>query len=92
MAEGWLMHSEGLVARFHHDQRSLSRDPMLFVDYGKEMPDGQPALLKSRRRLRRPEAVELWRKLRSSGWTICRPLWGTDYEVETTNQARIQNQ
>ena len=48
MAEGWLIHSEGLVARFHPDHKSLPRDPMLFVDYGKEMPDGQPALLKSR--------------------------------------------
>ena len=33
MAEGWLIHQEGLVARFHRDEKSLLRDPMLFVDY-----------------------------------------------------------
>ena len=81
MAEGWLIHQEGLVARFHRDEKSLLRDPILFVDYGKEMPNGEPALLKSRRHLRKPEAVELWKSMKRNGWKPCKPLWGADSEA-----------
>ncbi|WP_413439979.1 DUF1651 domain-containing protein [Synechococcus sp. MIT S1220] len=45
------------------------------------MPEGQPALLKSRRHLRKPEAVELWKSMKRNGWKPCRPLWGAHSKV-----------
>ena len=57
VVEAWLIHEEGFIARLHTDMKSLRRDPMLFVDYGQEMPDGQPALLKSRRHRRKPRLL-----------------------------------
>ena len=79
MADGWLIDSENYwVARFHRDEKSWLRDPKVFVDYGRGMPDGQPALLKSRRYLRKPDAVVLWKALRSSGWKATEPVWGEE--------------
>ena len=44
MAEGWLTDRERYwVVRFHRDERSWQRDPRVFVDYGREMPVGEPA-------------------------------------------------
>ncbi|WP_413442649.1 DUF1651 domain-containing protein [Synechococcus sp. MIT S1220] len=54
---------------------------MLFLDYGKEMTDGQPALLKSRRHLRKPEAVELWKSMKRSDWRPCQPFLRAHTEV-----------
>ncbi len=79
MAEGWLTDRERFwVVRFHRDERSWQRDPRVFVDYGREMLAGEPALLKSRRHLRRSDAVALWKALRSSGWVQTSPGWGDD--------------
>ena len=54
--------------RFHRDQKSWLRDPYVFVDMGRGMPNGEPALLKSRRYLRLEDAMTLWKDLRSYGW------------------------
>ena len=79
MAEGWLTDGEGYwVARFHKDEKSWLRDPRVFVDYGREMPAGEPALLKSRRYLRQSDAIALWKALRYSGWVQTTPAWGDD--------------
>ena len=81
MADGWLIDSDSCwVARFHRDEHSWARDPRVFVDYGRGMPDGQPALLKNRRHLHQSDAVALWKALRSSGWTATEPVWGIEVE------------
>ena len=36
---------------------------MVFVDMGRAMPDGSPALLKSRKRPHKDQAQQLWRDL-----------------------------
>ena len=76
VADGWLIDSENCwVARFHSDEKAWERDPKVFVDYGRGMPDGQPALLKSRRHLRKEDAIVPWKALRSSGWKATAPVW-----------------
>ena len=60
--------AERWTYRFHRDERSLTRDPKVFVDMGRPMPDGSPALLKTRQHLRREEAEVLWRNLLRSGF------------------------
>ena len=53
MHEGWLMatDAERWTYRFHRDDKSWTRDPKVFVDVGRPMPDGSPALLKTRQHL-----------------------------------------
>ena len=54
-------------------QQKLARDPYTFVDYGRQMRNGEPALLKSRQHIKEA-AVELWRSLVRSGWKKTEPL------------------
>ena len=54
MRDGWLMNpTDGWTYRFHRDEKSWVRDPKVFVDMGRGMPDGSPALLKTRQHVRR---------------------------------------
>ena len=54
MGEGWLRNPEdGWTYRFQRDERSWSLDPRVFVDKGRAMTDGSPALLKTRNHLSR---------------------------------------
>tara|TARA_B100001063_G_scaffold197932_1_gene190310 strand:+ start:304 stop:468 length:165 start_codon:yes stop_codon:yes gene_type:complete len=53
---------------------------MVFVDLGRGMPGGQPALLKSREHLRRDAAEQRWMELLRSGWSATAPVWGADTE------------
>ena len=82
MAEGWLMatNAERWTYRFHRDERSLTRDPKVFVDMGRPMPDGSPALLQTRQHLRREEAEVLLRTLLRSGFQRVSAVWGIDGE------------
>ena len=48
---------------------------------GRSMPDGEPALLKSRRYLRLEDAKALWKQLRSYSWQQTAPVWGKDVDV-----------
>ena len=66
--------------RFHRDEKSWLRDPMVFVDMGRAMPDGSPALLKSRRHLHKDQAQQLWRELVKAGGKRVEPLWGASAE------------
>ena len=82
MREGWLIDRDRHWAcRFHRDENSWIREPMVFVDLGRGMPEGQPALLKSRQHLRREVAEQRWRDLRRAGWSATAPVWGTDVEL-----------
>ena len=81
MADGWLIDRDRrCVCRFHRDANGWIREPMVFVDLGRRMPGGQPALLKSREHLRREIAEQRWRDLRRAGWSATAPVWGADNE------------
>ena len=81
MGEGWLIDRNRLwVCRFHRDERAWAREPKVFVDHGRGMPNGAPALLKRREHLRREEAVKLWSELVRKGWAPTEPVWGTEVE------------
>ena len=45
----------------HRDEKSWGLHPRVFVGKGRAMPDGSPALLKTRQNLWREEAEKLWR-------------------------------
>ena len=79
--EGWLLDPESKWAyRFHRDEKSWIRDPMVFVDMGREMPGDEPPLLKTRQRLHKEQAQKKWVSLRKSGWERVDPLWGASAE------------
>ncbi len=69
MGDGWLRNPEdGWTYRFQRDEKAWAKDPRVFVDMGRPMPDGSPALLKTRQHLRREQAESMWRDLLRSGW------------------------
>ena len=79
--EGWLMAPDKQwTMRFHRDQKSWNRFPFFFMDKGRAMPDGSPALLKSRRYLAKYDALELWIHLQENGWSTVDPQWGADLD------------
>lgn len=82
MAEGWLMatDAERWTYRFRRDDKSWTRDPKVFVVMGRPMPDGSPALLKTRQYLRRDDAEVLWKNLLRSGFQKVPAVWGADAE------------
>ena len=52
MREGWLIDADNhWIWRFHSDEKAWIRDPKVFMDRGRLMPDGPP-LLKERRYIR----------------------------------------
>ena len=80
MAEGWLIDGESTwVWRFHRDDKSWVRDKKVFMDRGRQMPNGIP-LLKERRYVRVDEAKRVWVSLLSQGWKRTEPLWGASVE------------
>ena len=75
--EGWLQDPDGYwVKRFHRDEASWRGGPRVFVDDGRGMPHGEPALLKRRQHLRREQAEQLWKALLREGWRPTKPVWG----------------
>ena len=82
MDEGWLMatDAECWTYRFHRDDNSWTRDPKVFVDVGRLMSDGSPALLKTRQHLRRDDAEVLWKNFLRSGFQKVPAVWGADAE------------
>lgn len=66
--------------RFHRDEQSDASDPRVFVDYGRGIPPGEAALLKSRKYLHRKDAETQWNRLIAIGWTQVAPIWGKDME------------
>ena len=58
MKEGWLIDAnDHWVWRFHRDNSAWVRDPKVFIDRGRSMPEGPP-LLKERRYLRKDAAEQ----------------------------------
>ena len=50
------------------------------MDKGRAMPDGSPALLKTRQYLRRRTAEGMWKDLMRRGWEKVPAVWGVDAE------------
>ena len=44
-------------------------DVFVIVDHIKDVPEGHPPLLKTRRNMRYEDAVALWKELQRCGWT-----------------------
>ena len=63
----------------HLKPNPLFLDPKVFIDRGRQMPEGPP-LLKERRYLRKDAAERLWKSLQTQGWKKTRPLWGATAE------------
>ena len=82
LVDGWLMTpgEHRWTYRFHRDDKSWVRDPKVFVDMGRPMSDGSPALLKTRQHLRREDAEVLWKNLLRHGSKRVPPVWGPDAE------------
>ena len=68
------------VWRFHRDNSAWVRDPKVFIDLGRSMPEGPP-LLKERRHQRKDSAEQLWSSLKTQGWKpLKQPAWGATAE------------
>ena len=79
--EGWIQDPNGQWSmRFHRDQKVCFLYPYVFIDKGRTMQDGSPALLKSRLHLPKCDAIELWKSLRAVGWKRVSPQWGLDLD------------
>ena len=72
--------TDGWTYRFHPDEKSWFRDPKVFVDMGRGMSDGSPALLKTRQHLRREQAEGMWKDLLRMGWERVPAVWGANAE------------
>ena len=81
MGDGWLGNpKDGWTYRFQRDEKSWLQDPFVFVDKGRAMPDGSPALLKTRQYLRRRTAEGMWKDLVRKGWEKIPAVWGAEAE------------
>ncbi|WP_320667048.1 DUF1651 domain-containing protein [Prochlorococcus sp. MIT 1307] len=65
--------------RFYRDEKSWHKNPFVFIDSGRPIPN-EPALLRRRDYLHRQEAVKVWESLRAEGWISVQPQWGADAE------------
>ena len=81
MHEGRVMHpKDRWTYRFHRDEKAWVREPRVFVDMGRQMSDGSPALLKTRQHLLREQAEGMWKDLVRKGWKQVPAVWGPDAE------------
>ena len=66
--EGWLIDGDDRwIWRFWRDESAWAKDPKVFLDRGRLLPDGPP-LLKERRYLRKDAAEQFWSSLQTQGW------------------------
>ena len=73
--DGWLKEPSGFwVLRFRYDWESWDQNPKVIIDKGRLEFNGIP-LLKSRKKMRRILAIELWKKLLAAGWIRVGPQW-----------------
>ena len=68
--EGWLIDGDDRwIWRFWRDESAWAKDPKVFLDRGRLLPDGPP-LLKERRYLRKDAAEQFWSSLQTQGWKL----------------------
>ena len=73
--DGWLSEPSGVwILRFSYDWSSWDQNPKVIVDKGRLERNGIP-LLKSRKRMRRNLAIQLWKNLLAAGWRRIKPQW-----------------
>ncbi len=73
--DGWLKEPNGVwIVKFRYDWESWELNPKVLVDKGRFEENGLP-LLKSRKRMRRGLAIELWKNLLADGWIRVNPQW-----------------
>ena len=73
--EGWSRDANGRwIMRFRHDWESWDQNPKVSIDNGRLQSNGIP-LLKSRMKIRRRLAIELWIDLMTTGWRRIGPQW-----------------
>ena len=73
--DGWVKDADGVwILRFRYDWESWDQNPKVIIDKGRLEFNGIP-LLKSRKKIRRNLALELWRKLLADGWVRVGPQW-----------------
>ena len=76
MTDGWLKDPQKFWAvRFHREPQSGHKDVRVLVDHGRKLSRDQPALLKSRRKMRYDDAISLYKELQHIGWTHCEAVW-----------------
>ena len=81
MGDGWLKNpSDGWTYRSYRHEKSWLRDPRVFVDMGRPMSDGSPALLKTSQHMRRKQAESMCKDLVRKGWKKVPAVWGPDAE------------
>ena len=75
LLDGWIKKiDDAWILRFRFDWESWCQNPKVLVERGKLQSNGIP-LLKSRKRMRRRLAVDLWRDLLSTGWRRIDAQW-----------------
>ncbi|AIQ96567.1 DUF1651 domain-containing protein [Prochlorococcus sp. MIT 0801] len=73
--DGWLKEPNGFwVLRFRYDWEAWGQNPKVIIDKGRLECNGIP-LLKSRKKMRRNLAIQLWEKLLAAGWRRTNPQW-----------------
>ena len=78
--DGWLKESSGVwILRFRYDWSSWDQNSKVIVDKGRLEHNGIP-LLKSRKRIRRNLAIQLWKNLLANGWRRIKPQWEQPHE------------
>ena len=82
MKEGWLIDRDDCwIWRFHQDSTSRNNKSGVFIDRGRQMPEGPP-LLKERRHLTDRAAEQMWLSLQTQGWKpLEEPAWGATADV-----------
>ena len=73
--DGWLKEPNGVwILRFRYDWESWDANPKVLIDKGKLEKNGIP-LLKTRKRMRRNLAIQLWKALLAAGWERVYQQW-----------------
>ena len=73
--DGWLREPSGIwILRFRYDWSSRDQYPKVIVEKGRLERNGIP-LLKSRKRMRRNIAIELWKNHLAADWRRIKPQW-----------------
>ncbi len=73
--DGWLKEPGGVwILRFRYDWSSWDQNPKVIVDKGRLERNGIP-LLKSRKRMSRNLAIQLWKNLLVDGLRRIKPQW-----------------
>ena len=89
MREGWLIDGDDRwIWRFWRDESAWVRDPKVFLDRGRLLPDGPP-LLKERRYLRKDAAEQVWKSLQTQGWKPCSKTFGNLLGEQLLNPEQV---